>query len=194
MSPKIFMSFFRQSKGNKGVWGKHSRFFFHIVDFSGDQSVEGPNCSFFAASKGALYYPSRRIRVLSSETIGHFLKKIQIIYILFNHKFSSSTYKFSITNSVHDLTHYVITLERSHVVSSSSFTFDKKLHLIFSSNFKIVKHRYFTTFFCMFALQTLDRYFCLCPMWPFQPVHVICEVELVQDEQLWLKSIYIFIL
>ncbi len=38
----------------------------------------------------ALHNPSRRIRVLSREIIGHFLIKIQM-YILFNHKYSSCT-------------------------------------------------------------------------------------------------------
>ena len=63
----------------------------------------------------ALHDPRRGIRVLSRETIGHFLKK----NILFNHKCSSCT-------ALRCAMHYIITLE--------------KLHLIFSSNFKIVQH------------------------------------------------------
>ncbi len=44
------MSFFLQSKWNESFWGKYSRNFLHIVDFNGSQRVEGPNCSFNAAS------------------------------------------------------------------------------------------------------------------------------------------------
>ncbi len=84
MSSKMFMSFFLQLKRNEGFWGKHSRI---LVDFSGGQSVEGPSWSFSAASKDD---PSWEIRVLSRETVGHFLRKIQI-YIVFNHKCSSWT-------------------------------------------------------------------------------------------------------
>ncbi len=51
--------------------------FLHIVDFKGDQQVEGPNYSSNAASKASTD-PSRGRRVLSSEMIGHFQKKIII--------------------------------------------------------------------------------------------------------------------
>ncbi len=63
----------------------------------------------------ALHNPSRGIRVLSSETIG---QKKKNIYILFNHKFSSCT-----SYAMHIFKHYVITLEKSCVVSSSSVYF-----------------------------------------------------------------------
>ncbi len=99
----MFMSFFLQLKRNEGFWGKHSRI---LVDFSGGQSVEGPSWSFSAASKDD---PSWEIRVLSRETVGHFLRKIQI-YIVFNHKCSSWTSLAS---------HYVNT----HVTHARTFYF-----------------------------------------------------------------------
>ncbi len=71
------LSFFSR-KQNEGFWGKHSRIFPHIVDFNGGQRVEGPNCS----SKGSLHHPSRGKRDLSSETIGHFLRKYNLTYFL----------------------------------------------------------------------------------------------------------------
>ncbi len=72
-----------------------------------------PNCSFNAASKGSTQSQSRN-RSYKAKTIGHFLKKINIMYILFNHNAH-----FALALRCVSTTH-VIMLERSLVVSSSS--------------------------------------------------------------------------
>jgi len=50
--PRCPCVFFLQTKRNEGFWWKHSGIFLHIMDFNGNQPVQGPNESFSAASKG----------------------------------------------------------------------------------------------------------------------------------------------
>ncbi len=129
----------------------------HFSPFSGLHWVEGPNCSFNAASKGW------GIRVLSSETIGHFLKNKIQLNILFNHKCSSCT--FSAMLFVYHFTHDVIKLEKSHVVSSSSVYSGskrkgraKKSISYFPPNFNIIRHLFYL--FCKGLLTFFARSLC----------------------------------
>jgi len=52
MSFKMSISFFLQSKRNEGFWWKKFQDFLHIMNFIGNQTIQGPNDSFSAASKG----------------------------------------------------------------------------------------------------------------------------------------------
>lgn len=49
MSSNMFLCCFLRSRGSWGFWWKQSRIFFHIMYFSGLQTVEGRNFSFSAA-------------------------------------------------------------------------------------------------------------------------------------------------
>ncbi len=53
------LSFFSQSKRKGGFWGKHSRIVIHIVDFNGDQCVEGLSYRFSAASNAVTWSQPR---------------------------------------------------------------------------------------------------------------------------------------
>ncbi len=78
--------------------------FLHIADFNGGRWVERSKLQL----QRALHSPSRGIKVLSSETV-FFFKNVYSFY----HKclFCPSS-----ATRVHGFRHYVITLERSHMM------------------------------------------------------------------------------
>ncbi len=79
---------FQNTYSWKCTFEENSRMFLHIVDFKGDQRVEGPNCSFTEASRGSTsepILPICRIRKLrwAAETPGApLLSKIWIWIII----------------------------------------------------------------------------------------------------------------
>ncbi len=98
-------------KINASFWGKHARIFLHIVDFNGHQWVEGPNCSFYTIlgkKKGLILWND-----------WSFSKKI---YFFIDILTRNAHLALSLW-SIQDFAHYVDTLERSRMVSSSSVYF-----------------------------------------------------------------------
>ncbi len=111
----------------------------------------------------ALHDPSRGVSVcMISSMISHFLKKLYI-YIPLNHKcWSFSSYAVR----MRDFTHYVIMLERSWVVCSSSVYFVQKgwLRLKTPSHFLLqLQNRTSKAFLCKGHLTFFAR--SLCKQW-----------------------------
>ncbi len=113
------------------------------------------------------------------------------------------TFVYCATPSIYNFMHYIIMLERSLMVSSSSVYLGSKGRVVwktpshFSSNFKIVwRHLYlflkdlWLSLHVCFVNTVLLSAYVTCDL--SNATTLRCEVKLVQDEHFWLKSIETF--
>ncbi len=140
-----------------------------------------------------LHDPSRGIRVLSSQTISNIYIKKKKKYILFNHKCSSCT---SSAMCMHDLKYCVIMLEKSPrlctPVQKGSVGWKRhpstsNMPDIIVLPFFFIKGVWLSLHVCFVNTRSV------LPSTSHMRDYVMREVKLVQDEHLWLKSIYICI-